>query len=163
MDKAKIETPHRTWLSIIFALAWCSGVVFFILKTWFMVEGDFGPENHPYQFPALQVHGFIAFLMMITYGYLLGTHVRDAWKDKPRQALGVWLVLLPGFQMITAYSLYYVAKDELRVIIGYMHLGVGLILPLILITHVLHNKKINASKIKIKLAKQKMKPDESKA
>ena len=50
MDKPKIEIPHRTWLSIIFTLAWCSGVVFFILKTWFMVEGDFGPENHPYQF-----------------------------------------------------------------------------------------------------------------
>ena len=64
--------------------------------------------------------------------------------------------------MITAYLLYYIAKEELREIIEYLHLGVGFTLPFILITHVLHNKKINASQIASKLAKEKLKAKEKK-
>ena len=41
MDKAKIQKPQRIWLFALFAIAWCSGVAFFILKTWFIVEGEF--------------------------------------------------------------------------------------------------------------------------
>ena len=162
MDKAKIQKPQRIWLFALFAIAWCSGVAFFILKTWFIVEGEFGLEKHPFQFPALQVHGFVAFLMMITYGYVMGTHVRDTWEEKPKQAFGILLVALPAFQMITAYLLYYIAKEELRETIEYLHLGVGFTLPFILMTHVLHNKNINASQIANKLVKEKLKAKEKK-
>ena len=133
----KISKSHQAWLYTIIIIAWCSGVAFFVLKTWFTVEGDFGPEKHPFQFPALQVHGFIAFLMMITYGYFLGTHVQQSWKLKPRRALGILLVGVPAFQMITSYLLYYVNwKDASREIIEYLHLGVGFTLPLIVLSHV---------------------------
>lgn len=134
---AKVKTAQQTWLFALISLAWISGVAFFGLKTWFMVEGDFGPEKHPWQFPALQAHGLIAFLMMITYGYFLGTHVQQAWKVKPRRTLGIFLVGVPAFQMITAYLLYYVNwEDKSRQIIEYSHLGVGFLLPVILISHV---------------------------
>tara|TARA_B100000959_G_scaffold239878_1_gene260771 strand:- start:370 stop:960 length:591 start_codon:yes stop_codon:yes gene_type:complete len=133
----KVKKSHQAWLFALVVLAWCSGVAFFVLKTWFMVEGEFGPEKHPFQFPALQVHGFIAFLMMITYGYFLGTHVQHSWNLKPKRILGFILVAFPAFQMITSYLLYYVNwEDESREIIEYLHLGVGFVLPLILILHV---------------------------
>jgi len=162
MDKGKIQKPQRIWLFALFAIAWCSGVAFFILKTWFIVEGEFGLEKHPFQFSALQVHGFVAFLMMITYGYVMGTHVRDTWEEKPKQAFGILLVALPAFQMITAYLLYYVAKEELRETIEYLHLGVGFTLPFILMTHVLRNKKIKESQIANILFKEKLKAKENK-
>jgi hypothetical protein len=64
--------------------------------------------------------------------------------------------------MITAYLLYYVAKEELRETIEYLHLGVGFTLPFILMTHVLHNKKIKASQIANILVKEKLKAKENK-
>ena len=160
MTKGTIQKPQRIWLFSLFAIAWFSGVTFFILKTWFVVEGQFGPEKHPLQFPALQVHGFIAFLMMITYGYILGTHVQDTWAEKPRQTFGILLIVLPAFQMITAYVLYYIAEEEMRENIEYLHLGVGFILPFVLITHILYNRRINASQIAEKLAIEKLKAKE---
>jgi len=145
----KVKKFQQTWLFALLAFAWCSGVAFFVLKTWFMVEGDFGPEKHPLQFPALQVHGFIAFLMMITYGYFIGTHVQHAWKVKPRRALGILLVAVPAFQMITSYLLYYVNwEDKTRGIIEYSHLGVGFVLPFILIIHVFLPKFLKKRKSK---------------
>ncbi len=137
MVQIKIPKLHQMWLFSIFTLAWCSGVAFFVLKTWFIVEGEFGPEKHPFQFTSLQIHGLIAFLMMITYGYFIGTHVQNTWKMKSKRTSGILLVVIPAFMMITAYLLYYIAKDRTREIIGYVHLGIGLILPLILTIHVL--------------------------
>jgi hypothetical protein len=141
MVQIKISKLHQMWLFSIFTFAWCSGVAFFVLKTWFIVEGEFGPEKHPFQFTSLQIHGLIAFLMMITYGYFLGTHVQNTWKMKSKRTSGILLVAIPAFMMITAYLLYYIAKDRTREIIGYVHLGVGFILPLILTIHVIQKKK----------------------
>ena len=145
----KVRKSHQVWLFTLFAIAWCSGVAFFVLKTWFMVEGDFGPEKHPWQFPTLQIHGFTAFLMMVTFGCVLGTHVQQSWNVRPRRILGIILVALPVFQMVTSYLLYYVDwKRDSRAILEYMHLGVGFILPLILIIHVLLPKFLKNLELK---------------
>jgi len=106
-----------------------------------MQEGMYGLVKHPWQFPALQVHGAAAFLMMISFGFLLGSHVPKAWKVKPRRKLGIALVILPAFLIITAYCLYYIAQDDAREIIAYAHLSVGFTLPILLVLHVLAKKK----------------------
>ena len=146
----KVRKPYQVWLFTLFAIAWCSGVAFFVLKAWFMVEGDFGPEKHPWQFPALQVHGFTAFLMMITFGYFIGTHVQHSWNVRPRRIFGIILVVFPVFQIVTSYLLYYVDwKRDSRAILEYMHLGVGFTLPFILVIHVFLPKYIQKRKIRL--------------
>ena len=77
MQKLKI------WLYFIITLLWISGLAFFILKTWFQIPGEFGITTNPYQYTALQVHGFFALIMMVTFGYVLGTHVPKVFKLKP--------------------------------------------------------------------------------
>tara|TARA_B100001564_G_C20459359_1_gene587256 strand:- start:334 stop:798 length:465 start_codon:yes stop_codon:yes gene_type:complete len=139
--KVRIAKPYRLWIYSVFALIWASGVTFFVLSTWFQIEGDYGVQKHPFEFTALQIHGFAAFIMMVTYGYFLGTHVQAAWKVKPKRTFGVMLMIMPVFLMITAYLLYYIAQDVARQIIAYMHAGVGFFLPFILISHVLRNRK----------------------
>ena len=148
--KVRMDKPYRLWIYIAFAVIWLSGLTFFVLNTWFKVEGEFGIQNHPWQFTALQIHGFAAFVMMVTYGYFMGTHVQHAWKVKPRRTFGVLLMVLPVFLMITAYLLYYIAEDLAREIIGYAHFGVGFILPFILIAHVLRNRMQKRKKNKKK-------------
>jgi hypothetical protein len=141
MVKVKIPKPYQLWLYCIVAISWCSGTTFFILHTWFMVEGKYGLVKHSWQYPSLQIHGAAAFLMMISFGFLLGSHVPRSWKITPKRKLGIGLVTIIAFQMITAYSLYYIAQDEPRVIVAYAHLSVGFIFPIILILHIFAKKK----------------------
>jgi hypothetical protein len=154
MVNVKISKPYRRWLYGLLALSWFSGITFFILHTWFMVEGDYGLVKHPWQFPMLQIHGAAAFLMMITFGFLLGTHVPHSWKVKPKRKLGIALIAIISFQIITAYILYYIAQDDPRLIVAYAHLVVGASFPIILTLHVWMKKRAKISKRDKKRDKQ---------
>lgn len=126
----------RKGLFALYATAWCSGITFFVLKTWFVVDGDFGPFKHPWQFPSLQIHGAAAFLMMITFGFLLGAHVQYTWGIKKRKKSGVAIVTMNVLLMMSAYLLYYIVQNELRNIIEYVHLAIGFALPFALLFHI---------------------------
>lgn len=130
----------RKGLYGLYAMAWCSGVSFFVMKTWLVVDGDFGPVKHPWQFPSLQVHGAAAFLMMITFGFILGAHVQYSWECHQHRKRGIAIIALNSSLMITAYLLYYIAQDDFRDVIEYIHLAIGFSLPLALIAHVWKRK-----------------------
>ena len=143
MIKIKMPGWFRKALYGLYATAWCSGSSFFVLKTWFVVEGEFGPVKHAWQFPALQLHGATAFLMMITLGFLLGAHVQHAWALGRHRKRGLALIILTSALIISAYLLYYIAQDGLREAIGYIHLAIGLSLPIALLLHI---RKIKPTK-----------------
>ncbi len=137
----KIPWHYRTWLFLFIALSWVTGVVFFSLNQWFEVEGEFGLEKHPAQATFLKVHGATAFLMMISYGYLLATHIPAGYKSKRQRILGLSLVASQGFLILTAYGLYYVGGEKFHALIGYAHASVGLIFPFLLATHIFTGKR----------------------
>jgi hypothetical protein len=141
----KIPLRYRTWLFAFIMVSWVTGVTFFILNRWVTIEGEFGPEKHPTQATFLKVHGASAFLMMISYGYLLATHIPAGYKSKRQRWLGLGLVAAQGFLIVTAYGLYYVGGDEFHALIGYAHASVGFIFPFLLATHVITGarKKVN--------------------
>ena len=126
----------RNSLYISFALAWCSGISFFILKTWFIIDGDFGPEKHAWQYPALQIHGAAAFVMMTTLGVIVGAHVQHSWRLNRHRKRGLAIVAMVGSLIISAYLLYYIAQDEVREIVELVHLAIGFTLPIALVAHV---------------------------
>ncbi len=146
MVKVRIPKPYQVGLFIALAISWFSGLIFFILKTWFAVEGDYGLVKHAWQFPALQVHGFGAFIMMICFGFLLGSHIQYSWKIKRKRKSGIALIAMPVFLIITAYLLYYIAQDDAREVIAYAHLAVGFMLPVVLISHILTKIKLKKRK-----------------
>lgn len=123
-------------LFALLALNWLSGVGFFVFNRWITVEGDFGPQHHPWQHLFLKVHGGAAFLMMIAYGYLLASHVPSGWKTRRARTLGLTLVSVQGFLIVTAYILYYVAGEDFRQWVGYAHASVGFLFPFLLASHV---------------------------
>jgi hypothetical protein len=133
----KIPWQYRTWLFAFILLSWVTGVTFFILNRWVEVEGEFGLEKHPAQAIFLKAHGAAAFLMMISYGYLLATHVPAGYKSKRQRFLGLSLVAAQGFLILTAYGLYYVGGQNSHDLIGYAHASVGFIFPFLLATHVI--------------------------
>lgn len=134
---ARVPKLYQSILFTVLATSWVSGVTFFILNTFITVEGDFGPQKHPWQFPAISIHGFAAFSMMILFGAMLASHVPLTWKIKKLRLWGLTFVSAVSLQIITGYTLYYIAGENSRIFIGYIHLVIGISLPLLLTLHIL--------------------------
>lgn len=136
MVSVYFSKTYRRCLYGMFLLSWCSGTGFFILKTWFVQEGEYGLVKHAWQYPALQVHGAMAFLMMIGFGFVLGAHVPRSWKSKKKRKTGILLLTLPSLSIFSGYLLYYIAQDTFREWLEYTHLAIGFLLPFALILHI---------------------------
>lgn len=106
-----------------------------------MVEGEYGPEKHPAQFTSLQIHAISAFSIMVLYGAFWGAHLFLGWRTQRSRNTGIGLTTMIGVQVITAYLLYYVAGELFREIAMWIHLGIGLSLPLWLTLHIRAAKK----------------------
>lgn len=125
----------------VFAISWVSGITFYVLSRWLQIEGEFGLEKHPWQFPILKIHGAAAFLMLMAIGTLLTNHVPSAWRTQRSRKLGLALVTGVSLMVISAWSLYYAANEEWRPIIGNIHAAIGVSLPLILGFHIWHGRR----------------------
>ena len=142
----KIPWRFRAWLFAFIMLSWVTGVTFFILNQWLEIEGEFGPEKHPAQATFLKIHGGAAFLMMISYGYLLATHIPAGYRSRRQRVLGLGLVAAQGFLILTAYGLYYVGGADFHALIGYAHASVGFLFPFLLAAHIVTGKRRNPLK-----------------
>jgi hypothetical protein len=133
----KIPVLYRRVLYVTLTASWVTGVVFFVLRDFITVEGDFGPERHPFQYPTLMIHGLAAFFMIIGFGGLLFAHIPYSWRSKRERLWGITLISAVAFQIISAYLLYYMDGELSREIVGYLHLAVGTLLPALLATHII--------------------------
>lgn len=141
MIKAKFPNSYRRFLYSLVTLSWLSGGTFFALSRWFIIEGDFGPMKHPWQFPVLMLHGAAAFLMIFMFGFILASHVPITWKLKKYRTLGIAVICIISFQIISAYLLYYSSNETIRDIVANCHAAVGLLLPFVLAIHVIHSRR----------------------
>jgi hypothetical protein len=73
-----------------------------------LLAPDLGWLLRRYQAEALVIQwdGAAAFIMMISYGFLLGTHVPAGLRSKRQRAVGLGLVAAQGALILTAYGLY---------------------------------------------------------
>lgn len=140
----RIPQNYRRLLYTILALSWVTGIVFFILSRFITVEGDFGPEKHPWQFPVLMIHGAAAFAVMMAYGSVMMNHISATWRLKRLRGFGITLTIVLLFQVISAYLLYYLSSDEVRGVFANLHALVGLSFPLILTIHIVTGRRERA-------------------
>ena len=128
---------YRRIIYVLFSVSWLTGALFFILNRWVTVDGDFGPEKHPLQFPILMTHGASAFLMIFIFGVVVASHITANWHMKAVRRLSLFLVITMSFQIVSAYLLYYLASETWREIIANVHAIIGFLLPLLLCIHVI--------------------------
>src|SRR5262249_26196979 len=102
------------------------------------VAGDFVRSAKSW---AMKTHGAAAMAVLVLIGMLLTGHVRFAWRARRNRGNG--LVFLSAFAVVTVtgYGLYYAGGESLRAWTSWIHLAVGLALPLVLILHVWLGKK----------------------
>ncbi|HEY4639242.1 MAG TPA: hypothetical protein VIG87_04920 [Candidatus Udaeobacter sp.] len=84
----------------------------------------------------MKIHGAAAMAILVLLGMLLSGHVRFAWRARRNRANGSLFLGAFGILTITGYGLYYAGGETLRAWTSWIHLGVGLALPLFLILHI---------------------------
>lgn len=134
--RAKIPLNYRLFIFFLILIAWLSGIGLYIFQEWIRVDSF---SYHPFQKYIRRVHGAAAFLMMITYGYLLASHVPSSWKQRRLRISGLALLTSQFIMIITGYFIYYLIQenDIATDIVKATHLVVGLLFPTILIIHIL--------------------------
>ena len=133
---------YRRFLYSVVLVSWCSGIAFFIFSRYVLIEGEFGPEKHSWQFPLLKLHGAAAFMMMVSLGAVITSHVPAGWRTGRHRVFGSVLLASVIFMVLSAWLLYYLSNDTNRELIGNIHAAVGVILPFTVFWHVLQGIRL---------------------
>jgi hypothetical protein len=89
----------------------------------------------------MKVHGAAAMATLVLVGMLLTSHVRFAWRARRNRGNGSLFLGAFGVLTITGYGLCYAGGERLRAWTSWIHLAVGLALPLLLILHIWLGKR----------------------
>jgi cytochrome bd-type quinol oxidase subunit 2 len=94
---------------------------------------------------AMKIHGAAAMVVLVLIGMLLSAHVRFAWRARRNRANGSVFLSAFAFLTITGYGLYYAGGETLRAWTSWIHLGVGLALPILLLIHIFLGRRTRPS------------------
>lgn len=108
----KITRGYRWFLYGTLTLSVMSGGGFWLIRRFGQVEGEFGLESSPWQYPLLQAHGLAAFLMLMAFGAVAAAHIPPAWFSRRNRWLGCVLATAVSLSALSAYVLYYWVGDD---------------------------------------------------
>ena len=132
----KLGRRHKIWLYSTLIVVFLTGVAWAGLHYFVRREGEFGPVIHPLEPWSLKLHGAAAMLILIVLGTLVPLHVRGAWLQKRNRVSGGGLFVFFGLLTLTGYGLYYFGGETLRAWTSWLHLGLGVLLPAVLVLHI---------------------------
>lgn len=142
--------PFKRLLYALIAGSWLSGTAWFVLHRWFFVEGEFGERHSAWEAVLLKIHGGLAMLAMIFFGYLLATHVTVALRTRRNRILGFSVLGGVSFQIITGYGLFYFGDEQLRAVTSWAHLASGVFLPAVLALHIWTGHRRSRAELRIR-------------
>ena len=137
-DPIRLKRLQRYFLYGVLALLFLSGVAW---TYWNYLVASSGDSEMSAKAWAMKVHGAAAMAVLVLIGMLVNEHVRLAWRAGRNRTNGS--VFLSAFAVltITGYGLYYAGGEKLRAWTSWIHLGVGLVLPILLLIHILLGRK----------------------
>jgi hypothetical protein len=94
---------------------------------------------------AMKIHGAAAMATLVLIGMLLNGHVRFAWRAGRNRANGSVFLSALAALTITGYGLYYAGGERLRAWTSWIHLAVGLALPILLVIHIFVGRRTRRS------------------
>src|SRR5205814_7393508 len=92
----------------------------------------------------MKVHGAAAVVALIVIGGLLALHVPGGWAERRSRPSGSTMLAVCGLLILTGYLLYYAGNETAREVSSYVHLTLGLALPLLLGFHLIKPKGARA-------------------
>ena len=137
-DRIRLRRLQRYFLYVVLALVFLSGVAWAYWNYLAASPGDFEMGAKAW---AMKIHGAAAMAVLVLVGMLLNEHVRLAWRARRNRANGSIFLSAFAFLTITGYVLYYAAGERLRAWTSWVHLALGLVLPILLLIHVLLGRR----------------------
>jgi cation transport ATPase len=137
-DSIQLKRLHRYLLYVVLL------VLFFSGAAWAYVHYlSPRPEDlrNTLKAWALKIHGAAAMATLVLIGTVLTAHVKFAWSARRNRLNGIFFLTIFGVLTVTGYGLYYFGDDRLRAWTSWIHLGIGLILPLFLLAHILLGRR----------------------
>ncbi len=89
----------------------------------------------------MRIHGAGAILALIMFGWLIPSHIQIGLQKQKRVYTGLILVVVMALFAMSGYGLYYFSNDTLRTVTKYVHNGLGIASPILLIIHLLMPRK----------------------
>lgn len=133
-EKVRLEPFHRRLFYIVFAILWLSGALWLGIQ--WLKDPSLGPVRTPVQALAMRVHGAILLVYLPMLGTLI-THVRRGAALKANRWSGFTVIGLNGVLLLSGWMLYYVADDTVRDWSSAIHWGLGCLMLVLIIAHVL--------------------------
>jgi hypothetical protein len=132
-DSIRLKRLQRCFLYGVLVLLFLSGVTWACWNYLAASPSDFETNAKAW---AMKVHGAAAMAALVLIGMMLSTHVRFAWRAHRNRANGSIFLSAFAVLTITGYGLYYAGSERLRAWTSWIHLAVGLILPILLVIHI---------------------------
>ena len=141
-DSIRLKPLQRYFLYAVVALLFFSGVAWAYWNYLAVSPGDFEKSAKTW---AMKLHGAAAMAILVLIGMLLTGHVRFAWRAGRNRLNGS--VFLSAFAVltITGYGLYYAGGERLRAWTSWIHLAIGLVLPILLLIHIFLGRRTRPS------------------
>jgi hypothetical protein len=141
-ESIQLNRALRYCLYIVLALLFLSGAAWTYWNYLVAHSGDFEARAKTW---AMKIHGAAAMAILVLIGTLLTGHVKLAWRARRNRGNGALLLGVFGILTITGYGLYYAGGEELRTWTSWIHLSVGLSIPVLIVLHVALGKKTRPS------------------
>ena len=134
----RLKPFHRGLLYGVLALLFFSGAAWAYWNDLVPIPGDFEMSAKAW---AMKIHGAAAMAILVLVGMLLTGHVPSAWRARRNRGNGSFFLGTFAILTITGYELYYAGGERLRAWTSWIHLAVGLALPLLLLLHIWLGKR----------------------
>jgi magnesium-transporting ATPase (P-type) len=141
-DSIQLKRLQRYFLYAVLALLFSSGVAWAYWNYLAAWPEDFETRAKAW---AMKIHGAAAMAVLVLIGMLLSAHVRFAWRTRRNRANGSIFLSAFAVLTITGYGLYYAGGERLRAGTSWIHLAVGLALPILLLIHIVLGRRTRPS------------------
>lgn len=140
-DGMRLNSRHRGWFYGTFVLLLLSGAGWWILHRFFPVNGEFGPQPHPWQPGLMMIHGGAAMLALLIVGTLVPLHMKRGWRKRLNRRNGVLLIGFVALLTLSGYALYYAGGEGFRRLASQAHILLGFLLPVALAWHIVRGRR----------------------
>jgi cation transport ATPase len=142
LNFVKIPTQTQAWLYCSSGILFVSGVIWAVFHYFHRSSSPFEQIISPIEPLSLKIHGAAAIAFLIVFGALIPIHMRRAWRGKRNKLSGMVILATCSLLILTGYALYYWGEPASRSVISFIHLGIGILLPVILLVHALTGKSV---------------------
>ena len=137
----KLDLEHLTWFYSIFSILFLSGLIWIGRHYLRPCNPEVEICSSSVEPALLKIHGAAAMAYLILFGSLIPIHIRRGWSAKINRGNGAFLIVINLTLIVSGYGLYYGGSEGLRFLSHWVHVIIGVLLPVFLVWHIKVGRK----------------------